>query len=66
VTVAENIRSALAAKPAIVDGAPLPVRLSAGVASYPDHAVGVRELLLASERALRAAKEGGRDKVVVA
>jgi diguanylate cyclase (GGDEF)-like protein len=66
VTVAENIRSALAARPAIVDGAPLPVRLSAGVASYPDHAVGVRELLLASERALRAAKEGGRDKVVVA
>jgi hypothetical protein len=26
----------------------------------------VRELLLASEHALRAAKEGGRDKVVVA
>jgi diguanylate cyclase (GGDEF)-like protein len=66
VTVAENIRSSLAIKPPIVDGSPLPVRLSVGVASYPDHALGVRELLLASEHALRAAKEGGRDKVVVA
>jgi GGDEF domain-containing protein len=64
--VAENIRSSLAVRPPVVDGTPLPVRLSAGVASYPDHALGVRELLLASEHALRAAKEGGRDKVVVA
>jgi diguanylate cyclase (GGDEF)-like protein len=66
VTVAENIRSSLAVRPPVVDGTPLPVRLSVGVASYPDHALGVRELLLASEHALRAAKEGGRDKVVVA
>jgi diguanylate cyclase (GGDEF)-like protein len=66
VTVAESIRSALAARPPVVDGTALPIHLSAGVASYPDHALGVRELLIASERALRSAKEGGRNKVVVA
>ncbi|NOT07059.1 MAG: GGDEF domain-containing protein [Gemmatimonadales bacterium] len=63
--VAEQIRAALAAHPPVVDGTPLPVRLSAGVAGYPDHSVGMRELMLASERALRQAKETGRDRVVI-
>jgi len=34
------------------------------VAGYPDHAVDMRELMLAAERALRQAKETGRDRVV--
>ncbi len=66
VAVAENIRSTLASRPPVVEGTPLPARLSAGVTSYPDQAIGIRELLLAAERALRSAKETGRDRVVTA
>jgi len=65
--VAEEIRKAVVAAPPMVEGTPLPVRLSAGIAAYyPDHAVSMRELVLAAERALRGAKESGRDRVVVA
>jgi diguanylate cyclase (GGDEF)-like protein len=64
-TVAEKVRAALAATPALIDGAAIPVRLSVGIAGYPDHAIGTRELVLAAERALRYAKETGRDRVAV-
>jgi diguanylate cyclase (GGDEF)-like protein len=63
--VAEQIRATVVASPPVVEGTPMPVRLSGGVAGYPEHAVGMRELLLAAERALRQAKEKGRDRVVV-
>lgn len=63
--VAEQIRAAVLATPPVVEGTPMPMRLSGGVAGYPDHAIGLRELLLAAERALRQAKETGRDRVVV-
>ena len=62
--MAEQIRAAVIASPPAVEGTPLPVRLSAGVAGYPDHAVDMRELMLAAERALRQAKETGRNRVV--
>ncbi|HLB54707.1 MAG TPA: diguanylate cyclase, partial [Gemmatimonadales bacterium] len=61
-----QIRSALLITPALVEGVALPVRLSAGIAAYPDHALAAREIMLAAERALREAKETGRDKVVLA
>jgi len=63
--IAEQIRAAVLAVPPVVEGTPMPVRLSGGVAGYPEHAVGMRELLLAAERALRQAKETGRDRVLV-
>lgn len=63
--IAEQIRSAVILNPPVIDGVPMPVRLSGGVAGYPDHAVGMLELLLAAERALRHAKETGRDRVAV-
>jgi diguanylate cyclase (GGDEF)-like protein len=63
--VADEIRRSIEAAPPIVEGTPMPVRLSGGIAAYPDHAVGMRELVLAAERALRVAKETGRDRVVV-
>ena len=64
-TVAEKIRGALATNPASIDGTPAAVRLSVGIAGYPDHAIGSRYLVLAAERALRHAKETGRDRVSV-
>lgn len=63
--IAEQIRTAVVTSPPVVEGTSMPVRLSGGVAGYPEHAVGMRELLLAAERALRQAKERGRDRVVV-
>jgi len=64
--VAEEIRRAVEAAPPIVEGTPMPVRLSGGIAAYPDHAAGMRELVLAAERALQQAKQTGRDRVVLA
>jgi diguanylate cyclase (GGDEF)-like protein len=63
--VAEQIRAAVVSTPPVIEGTPMPVRLSGGVAGYPDHAVGMLELLLAAERALRHAKETGRNRVAV-
>ena len=64
--VADGFRRAVVGAPPIVEGTSLPVRLSGGIAGYPDHAVGARELVLAAERALREAKATGRDRVIVA
>lgn len=63
--IAEQIRTAVVSTPPVVEGTPMPVRLSGGVAGYPEHAIGMRELMLAAERALRQAKETGRDRVSV-
>ncbi|MGQ0701796.1 MAG: diguanylate cyclase domain-containing protein [Gemmatimonadales bacterium] len=63
--ISNEIRAALLAAPPQVEGVAFPVRLSAGIAAYPDHALGSRELVLVAERALREAKETGRDKVVL-
>jgi diguanylate cyclase (GGDEF)-like protein len=43
-----------------------PVTLSLGVAVYPGHGLARDELLAAADGALYAAKQGGRDRVVVA
>jgi diguanylate cyclase (GGDEF)-like protein len=40
--IAEQIRAAVLAVPPVVEGTPMPVRLSGGVAGYPEHAVGMR------------------------
>jgi len=66
-TVAEQIRAAVASAPPPIAGgaATTALRLSGGIAGYPDHAIGIRDLIHSAERALRQAKEGGRDRVVV-
>ena len=63
--IGEQIRALIAAHPPVVEGTAMPVRLSGGVAGYPEHAIGMRELLLAAERALRQAKETGRDRIAI-
>jgi len=61
---AEVLRAACAAVDVEVED--VRVTISAGVASCPDHGDSPDELLLAADRALYAAKEGGRDRVAVA
>jgi diguanylate cyclase (GGDEF)-like protein len=61
VAVAERIRERIAAMPRKVDRA---VTASVGVAAMPGDATGVDQLMGAADRALYAAKDGGRDRVV--
>ena len=46
--------------------APLHVTISAGVATYPEHAVDHEQLIVQADKALYAAKESGRDRIELA
>jgi diguanylate cyclase (GGDEF)-like protein len=59
VAVAERMREAVAREPG-----PVPVTVSAGVASYPVHAIAGPALVQAADEALYEAKRGGRDRTV--
>jgi diguanylate cyclase (GGDEF)-like protein len=48
------------------DGTELPLSVSVGVAHAPEHADELRALYAAADRALYAAKRGGRDRAVSA
>jgi diguanylate cyclase (GGDEF)-like protein len=64
---AEEIRRALAEVALEHSGEPLGhVTLSAGVASFPQHGDTVDEVIHAADRALYAAKDAGRNRVVIA
>jgi diguanylate cyclase (GGDEF)-like protein len=63
VKLAEKLRATVAGNPVMADGASIPVRLSVGAATYPDQAASAQDLLRAADRALAAAKAGGRDRV---
>jgi diguanylate cyclase (GGDEF)-like protein/PAS domain S-box-containing protein len=45
---------------------PLHVTISAGVATYPDHAVDHEQLIVQADKALYIAKESGRDRIELA
>jgi two-component system, cell cycle response regulator len=63
--VAERLRSLVAALPAIVDGKPIPVTVSAGCASLECCANrSPHELVAAADRRLYLAKRQGRNRVV--
>lgn len=68
VAVAEDIRQAIAVRPCVVHGVPIPVAVSIGVcAAVPGAgAEGVEALLAASDHALYEAKHQGRNRVVLA
>jgi diguanylate cyclase (GGDEF)-like protein len=59
--IAERLRGVVAAAPL-----PGPVTVTAGVASFPEHAVNGQDLIRAADAALYAGKSGGRDVVVTA
>ncbi|MGE0439561.1 MAG: diguanylate cyclase [Gemmatimonadales bacterium] len=64
VMVANKVRAAIAAAPVQVGGVTIPVRVSAGVACYPDHGADATEVLRAANKALQAAKHAGRDQAL--
>ena len=63
--VAERIRVAVRETQFEFDEARFHVRISAGVAAYPVHAVNLKEVLGAADAALYQAKEQGRDRNIL-
>jgi len=47
------------------DGQTLKITASFGVAGFPDHGSGINDVLTAASQALRRAKTGGRNRIVV-
>ncbi len=64
--VAEKIRGAIADTPVETGEHQVAVRVSCGVACYPDHGAVMSHVLRAADRALRMAKRQGRDQVMIA
>ena len=63
--VAERCRHEVARDPMQVDGFDIPVTISAGGASLPDHARSAEELVRVADRGLYEAKQAGRNRVHV-
>jgi len=62
--IAERLRIAVAASPALVEGEVLPITVSIGVAILAAEDAAIDPLLDRADRALYQAKEGGRNRVV--
>jgi diguanylate cyclase (GGDEF)-like protein len=61
--VAERLRIAVESLEVVYEGQRLPLRLSAGVAAFPElHVKTASELLLLADEALYGAKKGGRNR----
>ncbi|HVN39353.1 MAG TPA: diguanylate cyclase [Myxococcota bacterium] len=65
-TLAERLRHAVETARFDAEGAPLRVTLSLGVAEYDRQMSSPRDLIASADRALYAAKRGGRNRVMVA
>ena len=61
--LADKIRTAIGGRPFDLDGTPVGVSVSVGVAAYPEHGSSGKELLAAADGALYRAKAGGRNRV---
>ncbi|HEV2678595.1 MAG TPA: diguanylate cyclase, partial [Aliidongia sp.] len=62
--IAERLRMAVAASPALVEGVALPVTVSIGVSELAPEDAAIDPLLDRADRALYEAKHAGRDRVV--
>ncbi|MDQ4064573.1 MAG: diguanylate cyclase, partial [Actinomycetota bacterium] len=66
-TTGEKIREEIRSQPfGALGEEPVPVTVSIGVASYPRHGDRFDQLVESADKALYAAKQGGRDRVMVA
>jgi len=63
--IAERLRIAVSASPALVEGVALPVTVSIGVSVLAPEDAAIDPLLDRADRALYQAKDGGRNRVVV-
>ncbi len=63
VKLAEKLRAAVSEHPLAINESSIPVRLSIGTATYPDHGPSAEAILRVADRALKAAKAAGRDRV---
>jgi diguanylate cyclase (GGDEF)-like protein len=66
VRMAERVRQALEAERLVFEGARLVVTASFGAAVWPRDGVEAAALLSAADRALYAAKQAGRNRVIAA
>jgi diguanylate cyclase (GGDEF)-like protein len=64
--LAERVRAAIEKSHLVFEGARLAVTVSVGVAAWPEDGHELPDLLGAADRALYAAKEGGRNRVAAA
>lgn len=64
VTIAERLRAAISASPALVDGVALPVTVSIGISLLMVEDTAIDPLLDRADRALYEAKNAGRDRIV--
>jgi diguanylate cyclase (GGDEF)-like protein len=60
---AERVRALVEATQFVFEGRAIPVTISVGVAQLDDSHVGEQEIVAAADRALYAAKHGGRNRV---
>ena len=64
--LAGKLREALASRPAVTrEGVEIPVKISIGIAGYPQDATTAGSLTAAADRALYRAKSSGRDRIEV-
>ena len=61
--LADRLRKYVEAKPVVVNGEPISVTISCGVACYPDGVITKEALFAAADRALYEAKSAGRNCV---
>ena len=64
--IVERIRMALTTNPVDLDGRPVTITLSCGIASLGGEQTSFDALLNRADQALYHAKESGRDRVVIA
>lgn len=63
---AQQYRASFAAQPLLVGNASIPVTLSAGVATFPEHGDSANALIRSADEALYRAKDLGRNRVELA
>jgi diguanylate cyclase (GGDEF)-like protein len=64
--VAENVRELVAASPVATDDGDIPISMSVGVASHPEHGTTSTALLAAADAGLYRAKRAGKNQVCAA